>query len=198
MRRLRAALFLSLTIATAAIANPVSTDPAKVPAGAYALDKRHASLVVRVLHMGFSHYTMRFGGLTGSFTYDPTSWQATRATIVVDPKSIQTAESAFDRTVAGYFEPDKYPTIEFVSTALRPTGPGRGELDGQLTLHGVTRPVTLDVTFNGVGPGLLGAGTRLGFSGAGRIKRSEFNVTGGRPFAGDDVDLLFEVEFIRQ
>ena len=78
------------------------------------------------------------------------------------------------------------------------TAEGQGQLTGDLTFHGVTKPVTLDVVFNGAGPGILGVGTRMGFSGTGRIKRSDFKVTGGRPFAGDDVDLIFDVEFVRK
>jgi polyisoprenoid-binding protein YceI len=196
------AVALAIALATPALANPETTDPAKTPAGRYELDSRHASLVVRVVHMGFSHYTMRFKVLSGSFVYDPASWRTTAVTITVDPRSIETAESAFDRTVAGYFEPDKYPTISFVSTELKPLedvqGGAAGELTGNLTLHGVTKPVTLNVVYNGAGPGLLGAGVRMGFSGTGRIKRSDFDVSGGRPFAGDDVDLQFDVEFVRK
>lgn len=194
-------LGLCLAIATAAPANPETTDPGKAPAGVYELDRRHASLVVRVVHMGFSHYTMRFNGLNGSFTYDPADWQATKVVITVDPKSIETTEKGFNRTVAGYFEPDKYPAIQFTSTGVKTTseaqGAMTGEVTGDLTFHGVTRPVTLNVTFNGVGPGLFG-GVRMGFSGSGRIKRSDFKVTGGRPWAGDDVDLEFEVEFAKK
>ncbi len=197
LRSLTLALVLSLTALGAAAADPTTRDPMKVPAGTYELDKRHASLVVRVRHMGFSSYTMRFLGLSGAFAYDPANWQATKATILVDPKSIDTEENSFNRTVAGYFEPDKYPVIQFESTGLTQTGEGQGQLAGNLTFHGVTRPLTLDVVFNGVGPGLTG-GTRLGFSGQGAIKRSEFGVTGGRPFAGDAVDLLFEVEFYKK
>lgn len=193
------ALAIGLTASGAAAADPTSRDPAKVPAGSYDLDPRHASLLVKVSHMGgFSRYTMRFRVLSGAFTYNPTNWQATRVTISVDPKSIDTEDSAFNRTVAGYFEPEKYPVIQFASTGLTANEEGKGQLNGDLTLHGVTKPVVLDVEFNGVGPGLLGAGTRVGFSGSGKIKRSEFGVTGGRPFAGDTVDLVFEVEFVKK
>jgi polyisoprenoid-binding protein YceI len=191
------ALALSMMALSAAAADPTTRDPLKVPAGNYEMDKRHASLVVRVLHMGFSHYTMRFNSLSGTFSYDPADWQATKASIRVDPKSIDTEENAFNKTVAGYFEPEKYPVILFNATGLTPTGEGQAQMTGDLTLHGVTKPVTLDVTFNGVGPGLTG-GTRLGFSGTGRVKRSDFGITGGRPFAGDTVDLEFEVEFYKK
>jgi polyisoprenoid-binding protein YceI len=78
------------------------------------------------------------------------------------------------------------------------TGEGVGKLEGDLLFHGVTKPVTLDVTFNGVGPGLLGVGTRVGFSGTGQIKRSEFGVNQARMFAGDLVDLVFEIEFVKK
>ena len=88
--------------------------------------------------------------------------------------------------------------ILFNSTGLTADAEGKGQLTGDLTFHGVTKPVTLDVAFNGVGPGLLGAGTRMGFSGQGKIKRSEVGVTQARPFAGDVVDLEFEVEFVKK
>ena len=183
----------------AAAADPTSRDPLKVPTGTYVLDKRHAALLVRTSHLGgFSHYTMRFNSLTGGFDYDPANWQNTKVTISVDPKSIDTEDSLFSKTVAGYFHPDKYPVILFVSTALSSEVEGKGQLTGDLTFHGVTKPITLDVTFNGVGPGLFGAGTRVGFSGVGKIKRSEFGVNAVRMFAGDEVDLLFEVEFAKK
>jgi polyisoprenoid-binding protein YceI len=198
-RRVAIALVISLLASGAAAADPTTRDPAKAPAGAYELDPRHAGLIVKVPHMGgFSRYTMRFRAVSGSFTYDPASWQATKVSIAIDPKSIDTEDNIFNKTVAGYFEPDKYPVITFTSTSLVANAEGKGQLTGDLNLHGVTKPVTLEVEFNGVGPGMLGAGTRMGFSGTGQIKRSEFGVTGGRPFAGDTVDLLFEVEFVKK
>ena len=198
-RRVLFALAVTLLASGAAAADPQTRDPAKVPAGSYELDPRHASLLVKVPHMGgFSRYTMRFRTLSGAFTYDPANWQATKVAITVDHKSIDTEDSIFNKTVAGYFEPEKYPAITFSSNSLTTGEDGKGQLAGELTLHGVTKPVTLDVEFNGVGPGLLGAGTRMGFSGVGRVKRSEFGVTGGRPFAGDEVDLAFEVEFVKK
>jgi polyisoprenoid-binding protein YceI len=194
-----AALALALTIGFggAALANPSTTDPAKVPAGTYALDKKHASLTAKIVHMGFSHYTLRLDSLDGSFTYDPANWQATKATITVDPKSVDTHDSAFDKQIAGYFEADKYPTITFVSTGLQAGADGKGTMTGDLTFHGVTKPVTLDVTFDGAGHGIGPLGTRLGFSGSTQIKRSDFGLNSVilNQFTSDEVDLAFEVEF---
>jgi polyisoprenoid-binding protein YceI len=191
------ALALTLGLGGTALANPSTTDPAKVPAGTYVLDKRHASLTARIVHMGFSHYTLRLNGLDGGFTYDPANWAATKATITVDPKSIDTHDAAFDKQIAGYFEADKYPTITFVSTGLQGGSDGKGTMTGDLTFHGVTKPVTLDVIFAGAGHGIGPLGTRLGFSGSTQIKRSDFGLTSLilNQFTSDEVDLAFEVEF---
>lgn len=202
LTRMTCRTLLAVALALAAsptAAAPASRDPAKAPAGAYELDPRRASLVVMGPHLGgLARYTIRFKDLSGSFTFDPANWQATKVTIKVDPRSIDAGDGAFSRAVAGYFEPERYPVILFSSTALTRTAEGEGKLNGDLTLHGVTRPVTLDVIFKGAGPALPGAGSRMGFSGSGRIRRSEFGVTGGRPFAGDTVDLLFQVEFVKR
>lgn len=195
-----ATLGFSLALATGALANPASQDPAKVPAGDYVLDKRHASLLVKVPHMGgFSKFTMRFDRLEGAFAYDPAAWETTRVTITIDPTSINTGLPDFDKTISGpsYFDSARYPAITFVSTKAEGSD-GKGTVSGDLTFHGVTRPVVLDVAFNGVGPGMLGAGTRIGFSGTTRLKRSDFGVTTMSQFAGDDLDLLFEVEFTKK
>ena len=199
MRTIAAALALALALGGTALARPESTDPAKVPAGTYVLDPRHASLIAKIPHLGgFSRYTLRFDKLQGGFTYDPAAWQGTKLTLTIDPKSVDTGDAAFNKQIAGYFHPEKYPAITFVSTSITESAPGQGQVTGDLTFHGVTRPVTLNVTFNGVGPGLLGAGTRMGFSGTARIKRSDFNETAVSQWAGDDVDLLFEVEFTKK
>lgn len=189
------ALFFGL--AGAAAANPSTTDPAKTPAGDYVLDKRHASLTVKVVHMGFSHYTLRMNGLDGAFTYDPANWQQTKMTFTVDPKSVDTHDPAFDKQIAGYLDAEKFPAITFVSTAVASGADGKGTVSGDLTLHGVTKPVTLDVTFDGAGHGITPLGTRLGFSGSTQIKRSDFGVNSVilNQFTSDEVDVIFEVEF---
>ena len=195
-----ATVALALGLAGSALANPTSIDPAAAPKGSYVLDKRHASLLVKVPHMGgFSRFTMRFDRLDGSFAYDPATWTATQVTITVDPTSINTGLPDFDTTIAGpsYFDAAKYPAITFVSNKVEGSN-GKGVVSGDLTFHGVTKPVALDVTFNGVGPGMLGAGTRMGFSGTAHIKRSDFGVTTMSQFAGDDLDLMFEVEFVKK
>jgi polyisoprenoid-binding protein YceI len=196
IRSIALALALATGLAGAALANPSTQDPAKVPAGSYVLDKKHASLTVRILHMGFSHYTLRFDGLDGSFTYDPATWQTTKVSFTVDPKSVDTNDAAFNKQIAGYFEVDKYPAITFASTGVQGQD-GKGAVTGDLTFRGVTKPVTLDVVFAGAGHGVVPVGTRLGFSGSTKIKRSDFGLTNAilDKYTGDDVEVIFEVEF---
>ena len=191
-RRFTIILALAMWPALCAAAEP-SRDPAKAAAGVYELDPRQAGLEVRVPYLGFSSSTVRFTRLSGSFDYDPATWRATRVSITVDPKSVASKSGALGRRVVAALEPDKHPTIRFNSTRFDSSADGRGRLAGALTLHGVTRPVTLDVVFHGVG-----SEPRLGFSGRGRVKRSEFGMTAARPFVGDMLDLTFEVEFVRK
>jgi polyisoprenoid-binding protein YceI len=194
IRTFAVSLAVALALCGAAVAKPESQDPAKAPAGDYVLDKRHASLIVKVPHMGgFSRFTLRFDNLEGSYSFDPANWAATKATITVDPKSIDTNVKGMDQELMGKIKADAFPTMTFVSTQITQTDPGRGQIAGDLTFLGKTRPATFNVTYNGAGPGLFGMGTRMGFSGTGRIKLSDYglDVMG----AGDDVDLLFEVEF---
>lgn len=191
---------VAVLAAGAALADPVSRDPAKVPAGRYELDSRHASLNMKISHMGgFSNFAMRFDRLSGGFDYDPAKPEATRLTLEIDPKSIHTGLPAFDVELAGprYFDAAKHPKITFVSTRVEAGPQGRGSVTGDLTFMGRTRTVVLDVIFNGVGPGLLGQGTRLGFSGSGAIKRSELGFTPAAGSAGDVVQLDFEIEFTK-
>lgn len=200
VRSMLAAIALGFALVGQAVADPITQDPARVPAGDYALDPRHASLLVKVPHMGgFSKFIIRFEKLAGGFAYDPANWGATQATITVDAASLRTNVPGFDKTLTGssYLDAGKHPTIIFVARKVEGEPP-RGVVHGDLTFLGVTRPVDLDVVFNGVGPGLLGVGTRLGFSGTARIKRSEFGLTTMSSVAGDDLELMFEVEFTRK
>ena len=135
MMRARTALLPAIVLLTAIPARAQNADPAAgAPAGAYELDGDHARLVARV-HVGFWRYPMTFSSLSGSFGYDPANWRSTRVEITVDPRSV-----TGDRAVVGMLQADKYPVIQFSSTCVRPAGAGRGELTGDLTLHGVPRP----------------------------------------------------------
>ena len=199
------ALAVALFTAPAALAAPgvSSTKPADLPAGHYVLDKTHASVVGKIKHMGFSNYQFRFTKVEASFDYDPKAPEASKINVTVDPASIDTSTGAdafglkFNKELAGdgWLEANKFPTATFVSTKVEP-GPGQtGKVHGDFTLHGVTKPIVLDVTFNGVGSGFVPGSVKTGFSAVTTIKRSDFGVSKYVPLVGDEVQLNIEVEF---
>ena len=200
-----AALAATLLAAPAALAAPgvTSTKPADLPAGHYALDRTHASVVGKIKHMGFSNYQFRFTKVDASFDYDPKAPQDAKIKVTIDPGSIDTATGAdefglkFNKELAGdgWLEANKFPTATFVSTKVEPGAGQTGKVYGDFTLHGVTKPIVLDVTFNGVGSSFAPGSVKTGFSASTTIKRSDYGVTKYVPLVSDDVALSIEVEF---
>ena len=194
-------LALSLAASPALAAPGVSShDLNKLPSGDYIVDKTHASLTAKVRQMGFSQYTLRFTKIDASFSYDPASPSAAKIAASVDPASIDTGSESFNKELglgASWLNGTTFPKITFVSTEVSPSADGKGTVTGDLTFLGVTKPVVLNVTWNGVGNGML-PGTRTGFSATAHIKRTDFGNKTYVPIVGDDVDLLIEVEFTKK
>jgi len=179
---------------------------APVPAGAYTLDKAHASLLFRVNHLSFSHWTARFTKFDAQLQFDPADPAKSSVKVTVDPKSISSdnAPEGFMATLAGpeWLDAGKYPEMTYRSTKVERAGTNGLRISGQLTLHGVTKPVTLMATYNGGYAGHpFDPHARIGFSAKGTLKRSEFGVAYGIPAAGttmgvfDDVEIIVEAEF---
>lgn len=181
------------------------TAPA-APAGHYTLDKHHASLVFRLSHLGFSHYTAQFTRFDAKLDIDPAKPSAARVEAVIDPTSLElpTPPEGFKDALLGpdWLDVKKYPSIVFRSTKVTPTGKHKARITGDLTLHGVTKPVTLEATFNGGYPGFeMDPNARIGFSAKGHFRRSDFGIKYGIPApgsnmgVGDEIDLAIETEF---
>ncbi len=179
-------------------------------AGVYDLDKTHASVTFRVDHLGMSRYTARFTGIDGRLNFDPANPAVMSVEASVDTGSIKTdypnPTPNFDAELAGpnWLDAARFPKITFKSTAVEPTGPNTAKVTGDFTLHGVTRPLVLDVTFNGgyeAAP--MDPGSRIGFSAQGKLKRSDFGVSYGVPQpgstfgVGDEVEIQIEAEFTK-
>ena len=183
------------------------TAAAALPAGEYSLDKPHASLTFSVSHMGFSHYTARFTSFDAHMTLDPAHPEKAQLTATIDPLSLElnAPPAGFHDELVGkdWLDAKLTPQWTFKSTKIVKTGPKTAKLTGDFTMHGVTRPVTFDVTFNGGYPGLAGMDphARIGFSAHGVLKRSDFGVKAGIPAPGtnlgvsDAVDIVIECEF---
>jgi polyisoprenoid-binding protein YceI len=196
-RAFAAAVSLAAALAGGpALAQAISTDYAAAPAGTYTLDPAHTSVTLKVSHLGLSNYTFRMKGVRGGFSFDPAHPEASKLTVEIDANSADTGDPALDRQIAGeVLEATRYPTIRFVSTAVKPGPEGRGEVVGDLTLHGQTHPVTLDVIFNGFGQVGPEHALRMGFSGDATVKRSDFGATKYAPMVGDEVSVVVETEF---
>jgi polyisoprenoid-binding protein YceI len=170
------------------------------------VDKPHTSLTFRVNHMGFSQFTGRFTNVDANLRFDPTRIAASSVTVTVDPKSISTdnAPGGFLDTIAGeqLLDATKYPQMTFVSRSVEPTGATTFRINGELTLHGVTKPVTLQARYNGGYAGMTyDPHARVGFSATGSFKRSDFGISFGIPApgklgVGDEVQVTLESEFL--
>lgn len=188
------ALLAASGAATSVWATP-STDPADMPAGTWANDPAHTSVTARVRHMGVSFYVMRFDDVQTTFTYDPHNPEAAQVQATVQTGSLDVGHDYSRRFADQFLDATHFPTMTFASTGLHRTGPNQGTMTGNLTLRGVTRPETFDVTFNGVGPGLIPFTTHAGFTAVGTIKRSDFGSTFLQNIVGDDVTITIEAEF---
>jgi polyisoprenoid-binding protein YceI len=204
-RTLLTATLLTLPLAAMAQA-PAMAKVAELPAGVYTLDKTHASLTWKVSHLGLSNYTARFTEFDAKLTLDPQNPAAAKVEATINPLSVETdypnkAEKDFNKKLAEgaeWFNGTKFPTITFKSTKVVMTGEKTANITGDLTLLGVTKPVTLAATLNGGysqkpfgAEGVAG----IGFSATGVIKRSDWGFTTYIPAIGDEVQLALEVEF---
>jgi polyisoprenoid-binding protein YceI len=181
---------------------------ADVPAGAYKMDHAHSTLIFRVSHLGFSNYTARFRRLDATLQFDPRNLAATQLTATVDPRSIETdypdPKYNFNAELAGeqWLNAAKFPEITFRTTRVEDLGNQALRVHGELSMHGVTRPIVLDATYNGGYAGHpMDPQARIGFSAHGVLRRSEFGISGGIPQAGtnmgvgDQVAVVIESEF---
>ena len=192
------------TSATAADVPEPGTGP--IPAGSYTLDKPHASLIFKVNHAGFSHWTARFTTFDAQLQFDPAKPAADQVTVTIDPASItpDNPPPGFVAALQGaqWLNAGQFPQITYKSTRVEAVGKNGIRITGDMTLHGTTKPVVLEATFNG---GYIGhpmdPHARIGFSAHGTLKRSEFGIAYGIPppgstmGVGDTVEFIIEAEF---
>lgn len=187
---------ISLVFALALLASA----QAQAAADRYVYDPAHTQVMFSVSHLGFSFSHGKFLKFTGGFTFDQEKPETSMADIVIQTDSINMDSEAWDTHLknADFFNVEKFPTMMFKSTKVEKTGEKTAAMTGDLTLLGVTKPVTLNVTFNGAGPHPMSKKQAAGFSAKGTLKRSEFGMTNGLPMVGDDVNLMIEVEGVRE
>lgn len=197
----RSALFLAAALALAPLAGPAlaagpSTNLTEIKSGEFTLDKSHAKIIFSTSHFGFSTYYGLFKDFDAKLNFDAKDPAKSTLAVTIDMNSVETTNPKLNEHLKSedFFNAAKFPTATFKATKITITGKTTGTITGDLTLHGVTKPVTLDATFNGGGENMFKTYT-LGFSAKGVIKRTEFGIKTYAPAVGDDVSLIISAEF---
>ena len=202
MNRLIPAAALALAAAAAVAAPPPmsSSNPRLVQAGRYAVEPSHTRVQFTVSHMGLTDWYGDFTHVSGSLLLDPARTQAARVDISIPTGSVSTTNATLDGELKGadWFDAARYPAIRFVSSRVVRTAPNKAMIAGALTLHGVTRPVTLSATFNGGGVNPLSKAYTVGFNATTTIRRSDFGVRKYLPMIGDETAIRISAAFERK
>jgi polyisoprenoid-binding protein YceI len=175
--------------------------PAEVRAGTYALDAAHGKITWSVDHLGFSTYYGQFVHVQAELKLDPANPSASTLTATIPLTDVDSNSDGLDAHLqtADFFDTANHPTATFVSRSITidSDDPTEADVLGDLTIRGVTRPVTMEVEFNQAGPS-MGNTYKVGFDGEATIKRSEFGVNYALPAVSDEVKLHLEGEFVLQ
>ncbi len=184
---MRIAVFASsLLLSVAAVAEPLT----------YAFDKAHSQIHASVNHLGFSNSTARFLIKDGTLTLDVADPTTGKVDVTIDANSMDFGDATWKEHVSAdkWFNVASFPDIRFVSTKVTSTGKDTMAIEGNLTLRGVTKPVTLNATLNKAGEHPFSKKPAVGFSATATFKRSEFGMDAYVPNVGDDVSLRIEIE----
>jgi polyisoprenoid-binding protein YceI len=172
-------------------------DPAAVQAGAYDVEPLHTRVLFSVSHLGFTTWYGEFTNVSGALTLDPKKPAASALEIHIPTGTVSTTNAKLDGELKSdaWLDAGQFPEMVFKSTKIVETGKDAAKVTGDLTLHGVTKPVTLAVKFNGAGTNPLDKKYTAGFEVSGKIKRSDLGVKTYVPLIGDDVDLIISAGF---
>jgi len=174
--------------------------PAEVQAGAYKLDPDHGKITWSLDHLGFSTYVGQFVNVQADLTLDPANPANSQLTATIPLTEVDSNSDGLDAHLQtpDFFDTANHPVATFVSRSVTVDAddPSEATVIGDLTLRGVTRPVTMEVEFNQAGQS-MGA-YKAGFDGEATIRRSDFGINFALPALGDEVKLHIEGEFVRQ
>jgi polyisoprenoid-binding protein YceI len=179
-----------------ALAGTMLAGHAQAQTSMWEIDPAHSSVNFEILHMGVSHVHGSFGNVKGTVSLNDKDIAKSTVMAVIDTTTVSTGVAARDTHLksADFFEIDKFPTMSFKSTAVTKSG-DKLQLVGDLTIHGVTKTVSLDL--DGPTPPQVNQGKTIsGFSASGKISRKDFNFGQkyGSPVLGDDVKFTVDVE----
>jgi len=194
-------LFVAGLFGTALLVAP-NTDALAEPQ-TYQFDKGHTQIRISWNHLGLSEQSALFRDYSGSVTFDQADVANSAVEMTIDPASVDTGVPKFDEHLKSgdFFNVEQHAEVTFKTTEVVQTGPNTGRMTGDLTIKGITRPVTLDVTLNFAGDHPLAAFSdkykgrkAAGFKATGRVLRSEFDLGRNAPLVSDWVDIEINTE----
>ncbi|WP_372159127.1 YceI family protein [Xanthomonas arboricola pv. pruni] len=167
----------------------------------YALDPVHTRVLFAVEHAGFPKALGTVSGTSGTLVFDPDDWASARLDVTVPLRRADLGDAKWNEATLArnLLDAERFPDAHFVSTQVEASGQNHAKVTGNLTLHGVTRPVTLDVTLNALKRHPLPPFRRTaGFSAAATLSRAEFGIDAWKSMIGDTVELRIEAEAVRE
>ncbi|GAA0278144.1 YceI family protein [Alteraurantiacibacter aestuarii] len=186
---------------------PGAMDASRVEAGSYKTDPGHSLVGWRVNHFGFTDYFGIFGNVAGTLELDPANIGASKVDVTIPIASVTTASAGLTdhllraagegAAAPDFFGPAPAPA-HFVSTMVHSTGDHTAHITGDLTMNGVTKPVTVQAQFVGAGANPFSQAKTIGFEGTTTIKRSDWGLAGFIPLVGDEVELDITIAFEKQ
>lgn len=192
---IRTALASTMLAASFGIANADISD--KVASGAYTMDKTHGYVTFTYSHFGLSNPVLTFNDVDANVTLDAANPTDSSVDVTIAASSIDSGVEVFDGHLNSdqWFNTAEFPTITFKSTSLTQADDGTGTLTGDLTVKGITKPVTLDVTMLGAGPHPLSKVDTVGIQATTTVLRSEFDLGAYAPAVSDEIVITISGEF---
>ena len=192
MKRYFVKMMLALTLFIPALATQAEE---------YDIDVKgaHAFIQFKIKHLGYSWLLGRFNKFDGHFSYDEKNPNAARIEVNIDPASIDSNHAERDKHLRSkdFLDVSKFPTAKFISTSFKEKGPGKAVLKGNLTLHGVTKLISIDVQHIGHGPDPWG-GYRRGFAGSTMLTLTDFDIKMNLGPASRQMEMFLSIEGIRR
>ena len=167
----------------------------------FAIDPVHTRVAFQASHAGFSSPVGTFSGAHGSLEFDPADWSKAQVDVLIPLATLNLGDAGWQKKILDptWFDARKFPEAHFVSTKVQAKGKDAATIEGQLTLHGVTAPVTLQVKLNKLGRHPLPPFRHTaGFSATATLSRKAFGIDHWQKLVGDEVTLILEVEATRE
>ena len=171
--------------------------PAHAAPERYSFDKEHTTVLFFINHLGFSDTIGKFTDFDGKLVLDEAAPEQSTLDVSIKTASVLTSSAPLDKKLQGkdWFNSAEFPEMRFVSKSVVKTGDKTADVSGDITILGVTKPIKFAVRLNKIGTRPITNQYSAGFNAEATLKRSDFGLSNGIPYVGDDVHILISTEF---